>query len=109
MEKSKIETYLGFCVRARKIIFGVDEVSKQRKSYLILVDEGLGESSQKEVRKTWERLRCPTYVVERDALATLLHRSGVKVVSIQDKNLAMAILSVVDSEPQFKLYSGGNN
>ncbi len=109
MEKSKIETYLGFCIRARKIVFGVDEVAKLKKSFLLLVDEGLGESSLKEIKKAWERLHCPMYAVEKDALGMLLHKQGVKAVAIKDKNLAVAILSVVDSEPQFKLYSGGNN
>ncbi len=109
MEKSKIETYLGFCIRARKIAFGVDEVAKQKKSFLLLADEGLGESSLKEMKKTWERLQCPMFLVEKDGLGALLHRVGVKAVAIKDKNLATAILSVADSEPQFKLYSGGTN
>ncbi len=109
MEKSKIETYLGFCIRARKIAFGVDEVAKQKKSFLLLTDEGLGESSRKEMEKAWKRLQCPMYVVAKDGLGTLLHRVGVKAVAIKDKNLASAILSVVDGEPQFKLYSGGIN
>ncbi len=109
MEKSKIETYLGFCVRARKIVFGIDEVVKQKKCFLLIADEGLGESSFKELKKAWERLRCPMLTAQKDALGTLLHRIGVKAVAIKDKNLASAILSVVDSEPQFKLCSGGNN
>lgn len=105
--KSKIETYLGFCVRARKIVFGVDEITKQKKSFLLLVDDTLGESSLKEMQKAWERLRCPMFVVQDGGLGKLLHREGVKAVSIKDQNLASAILSVVESGSQFKLYSGG--
>ena len=109
MEKSKIETYLGFCVRARKIVYGVDEITKQKKSFLLIVDGGMGESSLKEMKKTWERLRCPMLVVDKDVLGMLLHKEGVKAVSIKDQNLASAILSVAESEPQFKSYSGGTN
>ena len=107
--KSKIETYLGFCVRARKIAFGVDETSKQKKCALLLVDEALGESSLKDMKKAWERLQCPMLLVEKEYLGELLHRVGVKAVAIKDKNLASAILSVAENEPQFKLYSGGTN
>ncbi|MBQ7924412.1 MAG: hypothetical protein IJ329_03805 [Clostridia bacterium] len=107
--KSKIETYLGFCIRARKIAFGVDDVAQQKKAFLLLADGALGESSFKEMKKAWERLRCPMLVVENDVLGALLHKVGVKAVAIKDKNLALAILSVAESEPQFKLYSGGTN
>ena len=106
--KSKIETYLGFCIRSRAIAFGVDETAKLKIGYLLLVDEALGESSFKEMNKARERLKCPMYVIEKDILGELLHRFGVKAVTIKDKNLASAILSVVESEPQFKLYSGGS-
>ena len=33
LEKNKIETYLGFCIRARKIVFGVDSIETQKKEY----------------------------------------------------------------------------
>ncbi len=107
--KSKIETYLGFCIRSRKIVFGVDETAKQKKSFLLLVDNALGESSFKEMKKAWERLQCPMLVVDDGVLGALLHKEGVKAVAIKDKNLASAMLSVAESEPQFKLYSGGSN
>ncbi|MBE5744690.1 MAG: hypothetical protein E7355_00985 [Clostridiales bacterium] len=107
--KNKIETYLGFCVRARQIVFGVDEIAKQRKSWLLIIDNALGDNSQKEIQKARERLRCPLLVVEDNALGALLHKGGVKAVSIKDQNLASAILSVAENEPQFKLYSGGTN
>ena len=106
--KSKIETYLGFCIRSRKITFGVDETAKQKKCCLLLVDNALGESSLKEMKKTRERLQCPMLVVDDGVLGALLHKEGVKAVGIKDKNLASAILSVAEDEPQFKSYSGGN-
>lgn len=108
LERSKIETYLGFCIRARKITFGVDEIAKLKTGFLVLVDEALGESSRKEMYKAKERLKCPMYVIEKDVLGKLLHHFGVKAAAIKDKNLALAILSVAENEPQFKLYSGGS-
>ena len=110
MQTSKISTYLGFCLRARKIVFGAEEAEKQKRNvFLLIMDEGVGKSSQKSMLKAKENLGCPLVVAAPDALGQALHRPAVKAVAIQDKNLAEAILSIVESDPQFKFYSGGNN
>ncbi len=105
--KSKIETYLGFCVRAGKITFGVDRIEKLKKSALLIADGGVGKNSFKPTLLVKERLGCPLLVTDEGVLGQYLHRPAVKVVAINDEHLAKAILSVVDSEPQFKVFSGG--
>ena len=108
MEKSKIETYLGFCVRAGKIVFGVDRIEKLKKGvFLLLADGGVGKNSFKPTLLVKERLGCPLVTTDAGVLGETLHRPAVRVAAITDDHLASAILSVVDSEPQFKLYSGG--
>ena len=110
MEKSKMESYLGFCIRSRAIVFGVDNVDEQKKGvFLIIADEEMGASSFKTLLKAKEKLGCPLVTAEKGALGERVHRPTVKAVAIKDKNLASAIISVVESESQFKLYSGGNN
>ncbi len=110
MKNGKIKAYLGFSVRSRKIVFGVDDVEKQRRDvYLLLADETLGTSSLKTMIKMQEQLSCPMLLLEKGALGELLARPAVKAVAIKEKNLAAAILSEAEGEPQFKLYSGGNN
>ena len=110
MEKSKIETYLGFCIRARKIIFGTEMIERQKKGIkLLIADGGAGKGSQKSALLAKEKFLCPLLETEAGVLGKIMHRPKVKVVGITDEHLAQAILSVVDSEPQFKLYSGGNN
>ena len=110
MEKSKIETYLGFCIRARKIALGVDEIEKQKKGvFLLVVDGALSENSFKSMQKATEKFACPLIQTQANVLGELLHKPAVKAVAIKDKNLADAIVSVATGETQFKLYSGGNN
>ena len=114
MKNAKIITYLGFCIRARKIVFGVDEIETLRKgAYLLIVDGGLGASSLKTVVKASEKLACPLLVTESGALGEHLQRPAVKAVALKEKNLAAAILSEVASTQYWKLYSeinsGGNN
>ena len=106
----KLQTYLGFCIRSGKITFGVDRIETLKKGVkLLLADEALGESSFKTMRNLKEKFACPLMTVPKNGLGELLHRPAVKAVAIKDENLAAAILSVASGEPQFKIYSGGNN
>ena len=110
MEKSKIETYLGFCIRSRKIIFGAEMIEKQKKGvYLLVIDGGIGKNSLKPILKAKETLGCPLYITDEGALAEWVHRPAVRAVAITDEHLASAMLSAAESEPKFKLSSGGNN
>ena len=110
MERSKIETYLGFCIRARKISCGVDNIETERKGvFLIVCDGAISPNSFKTLEKAQEKFSCPLLITSPDALGGLLHKPAVKAVAIKDKNLALAMLSASESESQFKLYSGGTN
>ena len=110
MEKSKIETYLGFCIRSRKIIFGAEMIEKQKKGvYLLVIDGGIGKNSLKSIQKAQETLYCPLYSTDEGVLGEWVHRPAVKAAAITDKHLASAILNAADGEPKIKLYSGGNN
>ena len=110
MAKSKIETYLGFCIRAGKIVFGAENIEKKQKGVKLLVaDAELGKSSLKILLQAKEKFDCPLLTVCEGTLGGILHRPGVRAAAITDNQLASAILSVVDSEPQFKFYSGGSN
>ena len=110
MEKSKIETYLGFCIRSGKIIFGTEMISRQKKGVKLLIsDGGMGANSFKIMVKAKETLACPLIQTETGALGALVHRPSVKADAIKDEHLASAILKEIADAPQFKLYSGGNN
>ncbi len=109
VEKSKIETYLGFCVRSRKIVFGAETIEKQRKGvYLLVIDAHIGKNSLKSVLRASEKLGCPIYITDEDTLGAWLHKPAVKAAAILDNNLASAMIKEADGEPKFKLYSGGN-
>ena len=110
MIKNKLETYLGFCVRSRKIIFGTEMISRQKKGVKLLIcDGGIGKNSLKVMMKAQETLSCPLVTTSEGVLGETLHRPQVKAVAITDEHLSAAILSVVADNPQFILYSGGNN
>ena len=110
MQNDKISTYLGFCIRSGKIVFGVDRAEALKKGvHLLIADSTLSENSMKVLVKLKEKFSCPLLVTEGVSLSELLHRPAVKAAAVKDKNLASAILNASASDAQYKLYSGGNN
>ena len=108
MQNDKISTYLGFCIRSGKIVFGVDRAEALKKGvHLLIADSTLSENSMKVLVKL--KFSCPLLVTEGLSLSQLLHRPAVKAAAVKDKNLASAILTASASDAQYKLYSGGNN
>ena len=91
VDARKIETYLGFALRAGKVTLGLNSIEALKKGvYCMLLDEGAQKNSQKQARKLHERLRCPLVVIE--GLGALIKREGCKVVAVRDPSLAGAIL-----------------
>lgn len=105
----KVETYLGFCIRAGKITFGVDGIVQLKKGVkLLLIDGSLGESSQKDVKAAQEKFGCPLWTVQEGLLGELLHRPSVKAVAIKDDSLAGAIEREIAAKQEFTLSCGGH-
>lgn len=110
MIKSKIETYLGFCLRARKLLLGTDNVENAKKNvYLLMADATLGNNGLKIMVKAQAQFSCPLLQCSPNFIGECLHRYGVKAIAVQDKNLADAIMQSVPQCEEVKLYSGGNN
>lgn len=100
----KLVSYFGFAIRARKTVFGVDDIDTSKKGvFLIATDASLGESSKKTVQKARERLQCPLLVFQAGILGEYLHKPAVKAVAIKDKNLALAILREAEQEADCKI------
>ena len=91
MDARKIESYLGFALRAGKLALGLNNIETLKKGvYCILLDEEAQKNSQKQARKLQERFSCPLVVIK--GLGALLKREGCKVAALQDVSLAGAIL-----------------
>lgn len=91
MNESKIESYLGFALRAGKLTLGLNAAEMVKKGvYCLLLDEGAAKNSQKEARKLRVRFDCPLIIVKD--LSALVKREGCKVAAVKDSSLAGAIL-----------------
>ena len=106
---SKVQTYLGFCIRAGKLVYGTDNIEKQKKGVKLLVcDKALADNAMQKMQKESVRLACKMLLTEKDALGTLLHKPAVKAVGVKDEHLAKAMIDAAANEPTFEFYSGGN-
>ncbi len=89
----KIDCYINFAVRAGKVIWGVDNLERAKRTpHLILVDESLGANSAKQLSLYCQRKNTMSLTLPTDYLNNLLKRSNMKVLSITDESLANAII-----------------
>ena len=97
MDARKIESYLGFALKAKKLVLGLNSIETIRKGvYCILLDGDAQKNSQKQARKEATRLTCPLIIVK--GLGALVKREGIKVIAVKDFSLAGAILSEAEKQ-----------
>ena len=106
MVKSKIDSYVGFCLRSRKIALGSGAIDALKGGvFLLIADATAAKNSQKLAVKFKNRFSCPL-VLCKSGFETLVKKGGCKIAAIKDLELSKAILANLDET--FELYSGGN-
>lgn len=99
----KIESYLGFCLRARKIVLGSGSVDLLKNDvHLIIVCSTASENTFKLAVKFKNRHSCPLMVC-KVGLENAVHKEGCKIAAVRDKNLAQAIVENADGD--YELYT----
>lgn len=88
MKISKIKSYVGFAVKSRGAIFGVDNIVKLRKPALVLVDKDLSANSQNRLKPYLEKAGVVCYTVPMEEI---YNARNCKAVAITDPNLANAV------------------
>ena len=108
MEKrAKAESYIGFCLRARKIVLGTGATEcLKRGAYLILVCSTASQNCFKLAQKFARRHSCPLMIC-KSGLENAVHKAGCKLAAVTDGKLAAAIISAADDN--YEIYAGGND
>lgn len=107
MVKSKAETFIGFCVRARKIAVGSNAIDTLKRGvYLILLCKTASENTFKLAVKYKNRFHCPLMICNT-GLENVIYKAGCKIAAIKDAGLATAIIDNADNN--FELYAEGSN
>lgn len=106
MGRSKIETFIGFSIKAGKISFGSGAIGTLKGGvYLIIVSGDAAKNTQKLALKYKNRFNCPLLICKND-FETVVNKSGCKLAAIRDKQFANLIIENIDNN--YELYAGGN-
>ena len=105
MVKSKIETYIGFCVKSREIAIGSGAVSTLHGGVrLIILDGTSAKNSWRLALKFKNRFTCPL-IICKSGFEDVVNKCGAKIAAVLNKELAKAILNNLDDN--YELYAGG--
>lgn len=93
----KIESLIGFAVRANKIIYGMDNIETlHRKRFLIMVCATLAERTLKRVQMSAKERKLPIVRVKHKLLEELVHKTQCKVIALTDNQMSQAVMKYVN-------------
>ena len=105
MQRSKAETYIGFCIKSGKLTCGFNAVALQKKGvFLLILCASASENARGEALKL--RFNYELLIASGRTLEEITGKPNVKLAAVRDTGLANAILTSGDEN--FKIYSGGN-
>lgn len=90
-EREKIKSYLGFAIKSRKILFGLDNIESYKKHiYLILIGNNLTEKNENKMIRKAKQLNCTLMKVDEN-FGDLICRPTCKLCALTDINLSKGI------------------
>lgn len=93
MEKDKIDSLLGFAVKAGKVLYGADNLQTTRtRVYAIFLCGSASENTKQKVRELALGKQIPLVIAEKE-LQYVVSRMNCKVLGITDKQMAEAMLA----------------
>lgn len=98
MQNNKLVTYFGFSVKSNSIIFGLDNIVETRKKQLLVVIcSTINEKNESKLLNFCEKKNLALIKLKNLTLSELVKRDNVKAVSINNFNLAKAIISLSEN------------
>lgn len=85
---AKVAAYIGFSIKAGKLIYGYENVIASKKVRLILCDTGISENSMKKVQRYADEVKINVITIED--LAEYFGGKPVKCIGLVEENLASA-------------------
>lgn len=96
MGRSKIETFIGFSIRAGKYRLGVNAVATLKSAELLIMCHTASENTVKDVLKLSKKLKVEIIVYNFGNLEDLTGKANCKLMAVTDKSLAKAIIDNLD-------------
>ena len=105
--KSKILTFIGFALRARKVRCGVNAISTiKKKVKLLILCQTASENTFKDALSLSKKLSAELVISKKYKVEDLVYKECCKLIAVEDNSLSDAILQNLDDD--FIKYSEGN-
>jgi len=92
MNLSKIKTYVGFAVKSRSIVYGIDSI-KTKKVKLIIFSSSLSESAKDKCKILAKNNSCMFKELSEEEMIEILNNDKIKAIAIVNQDLANAIMN----------------
>lgn len=100
--RSKVESYMGFAAKARKLSTGYNTclfMMEKRKLRLLILAEDLSENSKEKMINAAKQYKLPYRVYGSiDELSHMTGTEGKGIFGLTDENFAKVILSEIDRQ-----------
>lgn len=97
MTLSKINSYVGFAIKAKKLRCGVNVVESLKKDvYLLILCSSASKNTFADAQKLQKKFNCPLFVLKGDLLENITHKANCKLCAVCEPNLARAIIDNSD-------------
>lgn len=88
MAQSKVRSYIGFCIKARKITLGANAIGTLSSGvYLLILDKNAAKNSLRFALKYKRKFDCPL-ILCNEKLEDVVCKKECKLAAIRDRNLA---------------------
>ena len=94
----KAKAILGFAVKGRKLILGIDNIEKyQGRIYSVYYDGGLSEKSQKNIAYIAEKKKA-VLIKSETPIESITGKKYCKAAALTDKNMHDGIMNTLKTE-----------
>ncbi len=96
--KSKLETFIGFIIRAKKCKVGGNAIGTLKKAHLIIVCKSASENTVALAKKFGNRFNCPVLKTENKLLEEFTFIDNGKIMAVTDYALAKAVTENMEKD-----------
>lgn len=93
MKNRTVNSYVGYAIKSRNVLFGVDNIVGRKLSYVVLYDEKIGKSSLDKLTVYMDKKQIKGFCVN---VEDYYPDRNCKAIGITEKNLAAAIIKEME-------------
>ena len=87
---SKLTAYIGFSIKARKIVYGYDNVVSSKRVLAVMAQENINRTAKNELEAFCAERKIPLDWCDEEIMQACVHRVGCKCIGLTDASLARA-------------------